>query len=113
MKNSTTAMLIAMAAASYAAAGIAGGKGGPSAGAGANVGAGGSHMSASGQANTNGRYASEREFGQDRAAERRADQADEHARDVGASGKRKGPKAVVAPPAPTPTSGLESGGKAN
>jgi hypothetical protein len=110
MRKITSEILVAIAAASFATAGIAGGKlgagggGGVGVGAGANVGAAGAHVganagvnanaSASGEANSNGRFADEREFGRDRAQTRMSEEGLEHQKQKSnmAPSHRKGPK---------------------
>lgn len=107
MKKFTTEIMVALAAASFATAGMAGGDkvgagAGGSAGAhagsaGANAGANaggsaGAHASPQGQANSNGQFLTERErqFGQERAETRRSDRGNEKERASTAPGERKG-----------------------
>jgi hypothetical protein len=106
MRKITTELLVAVAAASFATAGMAGGKlgagagGGVGVGAGANVGAAGANVganaganaSASGMANSNGQFANDRDFGRDRAQSRMSEEGLEHQKAKSASAKRKGPK---------------------
>jgi len=98
MKSITTKLLTALAVASLSTCAYAGGKGGGRAGAGAVPGAGGTHMSPSGQANTNSPYAEERRFGQDRAADRRSEQGAAHEQGSIAPANRPEPKGVLGSP---------------
>jgi hypothetical protein len=96
MKSIARQLFFALAAASLSTAVLAGGKGGGSAGAGAA--AGGAHMSAKGQANTNSRFAKERQLGQDRAAARRNAQGTAHEKGSTASSGSQGPKTLTGAP---------------
>ncbi len=95
MKRKTMQWLALLSAASLSMAAVAGGKGGGA--------AGGMHMSESGKANTNGRFAEERKFGQDRAAARRSAQGAAHEKGSAASAGAKGPNAGGAVAVETPT----------
>jgi len=101
MMSITTKVLAALVAASVSTCAYSGGKGGGGAKAGAgagSAGAGGTHMSPSGQANTNSPYAEERRFGQDRAADRRSEQGAAHEQGSIAPANRPEPKGVLGSP---------------
>jgi len=95
MKIPTLHVIAVLAAASLSTLAHAGGKGGAAANVGAGAGSGGANISASGQANTNGAFAEERQFGQDRAAARRSAQGTAHEKGSASSSKSQGPKPVT------------------
>lgn len=128
MKKILSTFLCALAAAAYAAPGVAAGPGGGAsagagvgagvgagashvgAGAGVNMGAGpGSNISAAGQANSNGRFATDREFGLDRAQERMSEQGQAHEKATTSSGKRRGPKTPETSASGSAGAGAEAG----
>ena len=119
MNKITTNVLVALAAASFAGAGMAGGnKGGAGAGvsAGASANAGGvagAHVSTQGEANANGQFQTEREFGQARAETRRSEQGMEHQKATVAPGERKGPKADAAAEGAVKALGVSAGNKSD
>jgi hypothetical protein len=95
MKKITTAVLAALAAASFASMGYAQVRAGAGVGVNAGVGAGanvgGANASTSGQANANGQFTTDRDFGRDRARERMSAEGRAHEQaTTNTHAKRKG-----------------------